>query len=365
MHALDEYEKQKTGAEAPAIWRKIMKSPITKIAAAVVIVVSIGLNEIVSSTPAFAEIIQPFLTAHTATFEVTIEGEGFPRQEYNGMFMEPTRMRYTQPGGGIVIVDLEQGKFVTLLPQTNQAVVLEMINVPEEPGDLNFFQEIRMRILKAQPLDDKSVEFLGEKKLDGQSAIGYRVQKPGLDATVWADSESRMPIHIELFEESTTVTMSNIVFNVELDETLFSLDIPEGYSVHTLRKDLSEPTEEDFVESFRMWAEHMDGKFPSKMHKSAVNEFIKYQQEKMNERGVELSYEDMMQMQQTIVDLSQGFSFVEALPPASDWHYVGMDVDFGDAETAIFWYLPEGSATYRVIYGDLSVKDVAPEDLPQ
>ncbi len=367
MRALDESEKQKTGAAAPDIWRTIMKSPITKLAAAAIIIiaVSIGLNQIISSTPVFAEVIQPFLTARTATFKVTIEGKGFPGQEYDGMFMEPCRMRHTQPGGGIVIVDLEQGKFVTLMPQLKQAVVLEMINVPEEPGDLNFFQEIRMRILKAQPLDDESVEFLGEKKLDGQSAIGYRVQKPELDATVWANAESKMPIQIEIFEESMTVTMSNIVFDVELDETLFSLDIPKDYSVKTLRKDLSEPKEEDFIESFRIWAEHMDGKFPSKMHRSAVNEFIKYQQEKIKERGVEPSVEDIMQMQQTIVDMTHGFPFVETLAPGSDWHYAGADVRFGDTETAIFWYRPEGSETYRVIYGDLSVKDISEENLPK
>ena len=367
LRALDESEKQKAGATAPNIWRTIMKSPITKIAVAavIIIVVLIGIYQFGGSAPAFAEIVQPLLTARTATFKVTIKGKDFPRQEYDGMFMEPCRMRHTQPGGGIVIVDLEQGKFITLMPKLKQAIVLEMINVPEEPGSLNFFQEIRMRILKAQPLDDESVEFLGEKDLDGQSAIGYHVQKPGLDATVWANSESKMPIQIEIFEESMTIAMSNIVFDVELDETLFSLEIPEGYSVKTLRKDLSEPKEEDFIESFRIWAEHMDGKFPSKMHRSAVNEFMKYQQEKMKERGIEPSVEDVMQMQQTIIDMTHGFPFAEALPPDSDWNYTGKDVKFGDADTPIFWYRPEGSETYRVIYGDLSVKDMEPENLPK
>jgi hypothetical protein len=56
---------------------------------------------------------------------------------------------------------------------------------------------------------------------------------------------------------------------------------------------------------------------------------------------------------------------VHALPSESDWHYVGKDVKFGEADKPIFWYKPEGSQTYRVIYGDLSVKDVAQEDLPK
>ena len=37
----------------------------------------------------------------------------------------------------------------------------------------------------------------------------------------------------------------------------------------------------------------------------------------------------------------------------------------GDAETAVFWYGPEDSETYQVLYADLRVeKDVAESDLP-
>jgi len=161
-----------------------------------------------------------------------------------------------------------------------------------------------------------------------------------------------------------TITMSNIVFDVELDESLFSLDVPEGYTVKTLRRDFAEPTEKDFIESFRVWLEHMDGKFPSKLHRSAVNEFIKYQQEKLKEKGIEPSIEDITQMQQTIIDMTHGFPFVEALPTDSDWHYVGQDATFGDTGTPIFWYRPEGCETYRVIYADLTVADVKPDELP-
>ena len=346
-----------------------MKSSTTRIAAAAVIIIAVllGIHFLSYSieSVAIADIVQPFLTARTATFKITIGGRGVPSQEFDGMFMEPCRMRQTTPGGGTMIVDLEQGRIVTLIPQAKQAVVLEVTNAPEDPGDLNFFQYIRMRILNAQPLDDESVEFLGEQQIDGQPAIGYHVRKPGLDATLWANSETKMPIRIEVIDDPMVITMSSIVFDVELDESLFSLDVPDGYSVTTFRKDLSEPTEEDFIESFRIWAENMDGKFPSKMDRSAVNEFVKYQQEKLKEKGIEPSIEDVTKLQQIIIDMTHGFPFVEALPADSDWHYTGRDVKFGDADKAIFWYRPEGSKTYHVIYGDLSVQDVSPEDLPK
>ena len=240
-----------------------------------------------------------------------------------------------------------------------------MINLPEDPGTLNFFQCIRTRILKAHPLDDENVEFLGEQQVDGQKAIGYHIRKPGLDATVWANSETKIPVQIEIREDPMIITMSNIVFDVELDEALFSQEIPEGYSVKTLRRDMSEPTEEDFIESFKIWAEYMDANFPSKMDRSEVNEFMKYQQKKMKEKGTEPSIDDITGLQQVIIDMTHGFPFVESLPADSDWHYVGKDVRFGDANTPIFRYRPKDSKTYRVIYGDLSVKDVSPENLPK
>ena len=61
----------------------------------------------------------------------------------------------------------------------------------------------------------------------------------------------------------------------------------------------------------------------------------------------------------------RGMFFLQLLEPEGKYHYAGKGVKLGDADTAIFWYRPEGSDTYRVIYGDLSVKEVAPENLPK
>jgi hypothetical protein len=62
------------------------------------------------------------------------------------------------------------------------------------------------------------------------------------------------------------------------------------------------------------------------------------------------------------MSLGKGMLFHMSL---KDRHYAGSGVKVGEADKAVFWYLPDGSQTYRVIYGDLSVKDVAPENLPK
>ncbi len=57
--------------------------------------------------------------------------------------------------------------------------------------------------------------------------------------------------------------------------------------------------------------------------------------------------------------------FVANLPKESNWRYAGNGVKLGTADKAIFWYKPAGSEKYRVIYGDLSVKEINEADLPK
>ncbi len=60
-----------------------------------------------------------------------------------------------------------------------------------------------------------------------------------------------------------------------------------------------------------------------------------------------------------------GFPFIRFFKGQGQWHYAGQGVKLGDASKAIFWYQPQESETWRVIYGDLRAEDVAAENLPQ
>ncbi|MCJ7673893.1 MAG: hypothetical protein MUO33_01940, partial [Sedimentisphaerales bacterium] len=114
------------------LWEYIMTSKVTKLAAAAGIIIAVlaGINYFVGSigvaTPAFADIVRPFLSARTATFKGTMKVEGAPTQTFEGMFMEPARMRQTTAEGVTVISDLQQGKIITLVPAQKQAMVIEM-----------------------------------------------------------------------------------------------------------------------------------------------------------------------------------------------------------------------------------------------
>jgi len=120
-------------------------------------------------------------------------------------------------------------------------------------------------------------------------------------------------------------------------------------------------TEDDFIEGLRIRAEIIgDGQFPEGV---AVEDYLKQAPaigKKIEELGLSQEEETELGMK-----LTRHLLFIRFFKGEGEWHYAGKGVKLGDADTAIFWYQPKDSETYRVIYGDLSVKDVAPEDLPK
>ena len=146
-----------------------------------------------------------------------------------------------------------------------------------------------------------------------------------------------------------------------MDESLFSMEVPEDYTVNQSELDLMSATEEEFIEGLRIWAELLgDGYFPTSV---AVEEYIRQipMIEKKFEQ-LELSDEEKLQLG---LKLNRYLLFIRFFKGEGKWHYAGNGVKLGDAEKAIFWYRPTGSETYRVIYGDLTVEDATPENLPQ
>lgn len=356
----------------PSTWRIIMRSPIIKLAVAAVIIIAvlICIYQLGGSTPAFADIVRPLLAAHTATFKMTYDMEDQSAQTIHGMFMEPSRMRQEMSSGHIFITDQQQGITVTLMPDEKKAIIMEVENLPEEEkGKVNMFHTIRDMISQA---DDESVEFIGKQKVDGVNAIGYRIEHPLMEMTVWADAKILLPVKIEysmgkLMGTEGTIAMSDIVFDIELDESLF--EVPDGYSTYTVQYDASMPEEGDFIQSLRIWSEVTGGKFPSELNmKALMSEFFKVQMEKMGfdvKQTPDTSDPKFQEFMQTYTKVTRGITFAIRLSPESDWNYAGKDAKFGDANMPIFWYRPKDSDAYRVIYGDLTVKDLTPEDLPK
>ena len=85
------------------------------------------------------------------------------------------------------------------------------------------------------------------------------------------------------------------------------------------------------------------------------------QKNKTERNGLE---KDMEKTIQKSLTMTRGLTFVMQMKPENDWHYAGKGVKLGEV-TPICWWKPEGSYTYRVIYGDLTWGDVEPSQLPE
>ena len=92
-----------------------------------------------------------------------------------------------------------------------------------------------------------------------------------------------------------------------------------------------------------------------------MKEYVETQTQKTAEGG-EVQAQETEEVRQArfneiLQRVQRGLSFAIRLSPNADAHYVGKGVSFGAADTPIFWYRPEDSTKYRVIYADLSVRD--------
>jgi len=346
-----------------SVWRTIMRSPITKIAAVAVVITGVlvvmhfaGLS---TGTVTFADVIKPILNAQTAVLDIIVgeEEAGGPviHDQIKGPFIRRT---FSNMEDVVSIIDLETSRILSLTVSKKEAAYVDLKGLPSMP---NYLDMLRNIISELQESPHFEVEELGTQEIDGREAVGFLARHPKAEVTIWADPETALPIRIEQVAGQMKVICKNVRFDVPMDELLFSMDVPEGYTLQQVELDLMGSTEEDFIEGLRVRAEVFgDDQFPDSV---AVEDFIKEApsiEKKTEDLGLSTEQETELGMK-----LSRHLLFIRFFKGQGQWHYAGSGVKLGDAEKAIFWYQPKDSETWRVIYGDLSVKDVAPENLPK
>jgi len=341
------------------LWEYIMKSKMTKLAAAAVIIIAafLGINQFFGGTVSFADVIKPILNARTVVFDFVVGKEETGPVIHD--IVVGSRIRRTFPDmDTILILDLEKAKMLTLDPPSKGAAYIDIKGtIGEQTRNLMEFVRNAVDRLKGLP-----VEELGQMEIDGQKAIGFLVRSHNEEVTIWANARTARPIRIELRYGQTRYVLKNIEFDVPVDESLVSMDVPDGYTLSDQDFDMSKFTEQDFVTTLRLLVEHFhNGNFPESLNLEDLMKLTGRIGEKIGKLNI--SDEEKMQLGMTF---GRGLVFFQQLGlNGIDWHYDGRGVKLGDSETAVFWYQPKDSKTYRVIYGDLWAEDVSPEDLPK
>jgi outer membrane lipoprotein-sorting protein len=370
LQTLDKSGRQESGATRPDMWRTIMSAKTRKLATAAVILIAaiMGLHFIAgpfgATTSVYAEVAERLHKAVTMTYKMTttMPLEEMPDMEMDVAYKEPGLMRMTMAGGYISVMDAVEGKGLSIIPEKKQFIEMDMSNLPDDPSK-NPLDTIE----KLRSLPDRADEELGETEVDGRTVQGFRVTEEGVTLTVWIDPKTRELVEVEaeiVNAPGMGSTMTDIRFDVELPDELFNITPPDGYTRLELQVDVSEASEDDLIEYLRLWSSWTrDSSFPPTLNPAELAK-VSMEMVKAGKFGPEEQTTEEQGMDRAM-KMTRGMMFVMKLPAESNWRYAGENVKHGDAETPIFWYQPSGSATYRVIHGDLSVKDVAPSDLPQ
>lgn len=330
------------------------------VAATVVIACAIWLIQS-ASTPALALdlLFERLMQAKSARYETIVTVEGHSPQRMKGFYLAPTHMRQ-ESDGGINIFDWAAGKSVALDPKTKRATVLSLKNLPDElkngMKDGGWFEGMRQALRVATKDPTAKVQSLGEKQFDGKVLVGIRIETPGMPMTVWSNPETQLPVRMEstmIGPPKTEIVMTNFEFNVELDKSMFSVEIPQGYTVADVNVDLSPPSESELITALRMCTEVSSGEFPAGFDAFSMG---KYAATYVHKKGLD-KQEATADQQREAIKIARGFQFVLMLPKEADAYYARSGAKYGDAERAVLWYKPTGSEKYRVILADLSVRE--------
>jgi outer membrane lipoprotein-sorting protein len=265
------------------------------------------------------------------------------------------------PNGPITSIDQKARKTLALDPNAKSAVLLEgrLHGSGGEEKDLATTEVQHLR-----GLAQKKGESIGGKPFGKVQAQGFRVRDdPGFDTIIWVDPQARLPVQVEISgkagDKPFHSTMRDFELDPKLDDSLFSLEPPQGYAFSKLS--LSDPNDKDdgspeaaVAKMLRGFAEKSAGAFPRKLDDWAAYD-------RLTPKGTFKSAADpaLIRMVNTAVRVQ-----IFLLERRGDYGYKADDVKLGNGSKIIFWYKSKDKQTYRALYGDLHAADVTAEQLP-
>jgi len=342
---------------------------VLKLAAAIVVAVSglfyAGGSWLARASVPFEEIAHKLRNAHTLAYSMTME---IPSQKVpttvRQFFKEPWLIRSERvpASGPVIIQDVESGKTLILDPALKTALLME----GKPPGGAHAPPKDPAIATTAnlRNLVDKTGKSIGKKQIGAVEAQGYRLTiETGQELTIWADPKTRQPVRIDVTTniggQTLRSSISDFEFDPELDDSLFSLDPPQGYALQkaslTASDDKDDGTPEVAVAKLlRTYAENAGGIFPTRL-----DDWSSYDQQ-FQKLGIKGATDPVMMRLVNLVVRVQMF----ILERKADYGYKADGVKLGDASKIIFWYKPKNKQTYRALFGDLHTADVTTAQLP-
>lgn len=390
-------ETQGTALAEPAIWRAIMKSPITKLAAAAVIIIVVGIlisrqtGPIDGTSVAWADVIATIDKIKAVTYERTIETK--QGKFSSKCFVTEDGVLRTETGvGSVIICDFNDGITVTLNPD-KKAFINHLIGGKKGRGLHKYLSWLKN-------LYEKEGKYIGNETIDGKEVSVFVYEIPYEKTKVWVDTKTLLPVRVEDWDmpntdtniimptmslssrdfgdingyytiggsissgrgsgkgisDETKIAMTNFNWDVELDKSLFNTVPPADYAVEERSIDDSETGEKDLIAALKFWTEMSDGFFPANINDLGDSNTVKpklikrFKKEENWRQGFDQAY-DMMHI------ILKGLYFAQERKAEGNWEYTGGGVRFGNSDAVVCKWKQESSNDYKVIYGNLGIAE--------
>ena len=248
LNAQEKSKKTKSAATRPRIGRIIMKSSITKLAAAAVIIIAVLVGILLpgksTTSVAWAEVAQKVQASRGVIFRSRDGGlgsrDGGPDYIMNYLYSTQSRLDFYK-GDQIIktIYDDFNTKTVVLVDHGHKSYIKKTFEQMEQNHLLSDPKSLVQRFLSHEHRK------LGQKTVEGVLCEGIETTDPAFDGTdyptdslmaqVWVSVETGYPvqIEIEIVRNNGQIRLADIVdqfqWDVELDESMFEPNIPADY----------------------------------------------------------------------------------------------------------------------------------------
>jgi len=258
------------------------------------------------------------------------------------------RVRTVDADGVVRICDRGRAEALSLYPSRR---VARLVRVEGHLGYGSLLDELRK-------MPDAEEAAVSEEMLNGVEARVYRVAQPGRTLTIWADPKRSVPLRIESVsgsgQDRVRVVLTNMAWNVPLDESLFAMDVPPGYRLEAID---AAPSVQGLVRMLRICAELNGGTFPDRLDDATVQALIA---ESTGSTRAEIDAEGSIAVadwteegRKMLSRCLSGLNFVRNARQRDGWTYSGRAVRLGDRERIVCAWSVSGSDERMAVYGDL------------
>jgi len=229
----------------------IMRSPMTKFAAAATIIIAVFLVLYLTNGPdmatvAWGEVVQNIEKIKCFTFQHKVSSKtnsGTPEETSD----DTERTTYVSAEYGIRHDVYNDGQLTGILYIPSTGIDVTYIMPVTKQYMIETMSEEYMKQNQVSPvgmikefMSSEHIE-LGREKIDGVEAEGIEVNEPGFygfESTVgrlWIDIETNLPVRMEIegIRGATETSIITYDFNwdTELDQSIFQLNIPDDYTL--------------------------------------------------------------------------------------------------------------------------------------